>query len=189
MLDHLSSCCWPGVLPCQQPAGRVRVQSLLFSPASGPAPRPTLPAPPSRQQLLTMDSPRAHQVPRSTYQQPKEQHLLDKTKRHNRRRAEVGSVRPCPPRGPAGRARGVGRRWGGSWSVAGRAPAGPEPPLLPQELLLRANVEEMQCAVPRSRREPPTQVPPSPPRPGAFAHRTGGVLPMPRQPRHDEPLL
>ncbi|XP_073094055.1 cilia- and flagella-associated protein 99 isoform X3 [Manis javanica] len=52
-------------------------------------------------------------VPRSTYQQPKEQHLLDKTKRHNRRRAE--------------------------------------------ELLLRANVEEMQCAVPRSRREPPTQ--------------------------------
>ncbi|XP_036777111.2 cilia- and flagella-associated protein 99 isoform X1 [Manis pentadactyla] len=52
-------------------------------------------------------------VPRSTYQQPKEQHLLDKAKRHNRRRAE--------------------------------------------ELLLRANVEEMQCAVPRSRREPPTQ--------------------------------
>ncbi|KAK2499745.1 hypothetical protein MC885_017534 [Smutsia gigantea] len=52
-------------------------------------------------------------VPRSTYQQPKEQHLLDTAKRHNRQKAE--------------------------------------------ELLLRASVEEMQCAVPRSRPEPPTQ--------------------------------
>ncbi|XP_040345402.1 cilia- and flagella-associated protein 99 isoform X1 [Herpailurus yagouaroundi] len=53
-------------------------------------------------------------VPRSTYQPPKEQQLLETTKRHNRWKAE--------------------------------------------ELLLRANTEEMRCAVPRSRGEPPTQV-------------------------------
>ncbi|XP_047703300.1 cilia- and flagella-associated protein 99 [Prionailurus viverrinus] len=52
-------------------------------------------------------------VPRSTYQPPKEQQLLETTKRHNRWKAE--------------------------------------------ELLLRANMEEMRCAVPRSRGEPPTQ--------------------------------
>ncbi|XP_044912860.1 cilia- and flagella-associated protein 99 isoform X4 [Felis catus] len=53
------------------------------------------------------------EVPRSTYQPPKEQQLLETTKRHNRWKAE--------------------------------------------ELLLRANMEEMRCAVPRSRGEPPTQ--------------------------------
>ncbi|XP_058402560.1 cilia- and flagella-associated protein 99 [Diceros bicornis minor] len=52
-------------------------------------------------------------VPRSTYQLPKEQQLLEMTKRYNRRKAE--------------------------------------------ELLLRANMEEMRCAVPRSRGEPPVQ--------------------------------
>ncbi|XP_053073681.1 cilia- and flagella-associated protein 99 isoform X2 [Acinonyx jubatus] len=55
-----------------------------------------------------------YKVPRSTYQPPKEQQLLETTKRHNRWKAE--------------------------------------------ELLLRANMEEMRCAVPRSRGEPPTQV-------------------------------
>nr|XP_023494270.1 cilia- and flagella-associated protein 99 isoform X2 [Equus caballus] len=52
-------------------------------------------------------------VPRSTYQLPKEQQLLEITKRYNRRKAE--------------------------------------------ELLLRANMEEMRCAVPRSRGEPLVQ--------------------------------
>ncbi|XP_039088036.1 cilia- and flagella-associated protein 99 [Hyaena hyaena] len=52
-------------------------------------------------------------VPRSTYLQPKEQQLLEVTKRHNRWKAE--------------------------------------------ELLLRANIEELRCAVPRSRGEPLTQ--------------------------------
>lgn len=32
--------------------------------------------------------------------------------------------------------------------------------LLPQELLLRANLEEMRCAMPRAHREPPEQVRP-----------------------------
>ncbi|XP_043304013.1 cilia- and flagella-associated protein 99 isoform X1 [Cervus elaphus] len=52
-------------------------------------------------------------VPRSTYQPPKEQRLLEMTKRYNRWKAE--------------------------------------------ELLLRANIEELRCAVPRSRGEPQLQ--------------------------------
>ncbi|CAI9172370.1 unnamed protein product [Rangifer tarandus platyrhynchus] len=52
-------------------------------------------------------------VPRSTYQPPKEQRLLEMTKRYNRWQAE--------------------------------------------ELLLRANIEELRCALPRSRGEPPLQ--------------------------------
>ncbi|XP_036083237.1 cilia- and flagella-associated protein 99 [Rousettus aegyptiacus] len=52
-------------------------------------------------------------VPRSTYQLPEEQQMLEMTKRYNRRKAE--------------------------------------------ELLLRANLEEMRCAMPRAHREPPEQ--------------------------------
>lgn len=36
-----------------------------------------------------------------------------------------------------------------------------------QERLLKANIGEMRCAVPRSRGEPLTQVTPSPPHPGS----------------------
>ncbi|XP_075399726.1 cilia- and flagella-associated protein 99 [Tenrec ecaudatus] len=52
-------------------------------------------------------------IPRSTYQLPKEQELLEMSKRYNRRKAE--------------------------------------------ELLLKANVEELRCAMPRARGTPPTQ--------------------------------
>ncbi|CAO2640240.1 Cilia- and flagella-associated protein 99 [Lemmus lemmus] len=52
-------------------------------------------------------------VPKSTYQEPKEQQLLQMIKRYNRRNAE--------------------------------------------ELLLRANMEELRCAMPRSRRDPQAQ--------------------------------
>ncbi|XP_070318654.1 cilia- and flagella-associated protein 99 isoform X3 [Odocoileus virginianus] len=60
-------------------------------------------------------------VPRSTYQPPKEQRLLEMTKRYNRWKAE--------------------------------------------ELLLRANIEELRCAMPRSRGEPPLQGSEKKPRP------------------------
>ncbi|XP_046513200.1 cilia- and flagella-associated protein 99 isoform X3 [Equus quagga] len=73
---------------------------LLHAPPDGTADHRLFLAPP-------------HQVPRSTYQLPKEQQLLEITKRYNRRKAE--------------------------------------------ELLLRANMEEMRCAVPRSRGEPLVQ--------------------------------
>lgn len=60
----------------------------------------------------------------------------------------------------------------GPWVVAGGARA---TCCCSQELLLRANMEEMRCAVPRSRGEPLVQVMPSPPCPGpvlmvAFSH-------------------
>nr|XP_020770593.1 cilia- and flagella-associated protein 99 [Odocoileus virginianus texanus] len=60
-------------------------------------------------------------VPRSTYQPPKEQRLLEMTKRYNRWKAE--------------------------------------------ELLLRANIEELRCAMPRSRGELPRQGSEKKPRP------------------------
>ncbi|XP_044623894.2 cilia- and flagella-associated protein 99 isoform X3 [Equus asinus] len=73
------------------------------------APRPRGIPVPERVPILAKPRP----VPRSTYQLPKEQQLLEITKRYNRRKAE--------------------------------------------ELLLRANMEEMRCAVPRSRGEPLVQ--------------------------------
>nr|XP_027801201.2 cilia- and flagella-associated protein 99 [Marmota flaviventris] len=73
-------------------------------------PRPrAIPVP---EPVPTMAKPR--QVPRSTYQEPKEQQQLQIIKRHNRLKAE--------------------------------------------ELLLRANVEELRCAMPRAHRAPPEQV-------------------------------
>nr|XP_040148737.1 cilia- and flagella-associated protein 99 isoform X4 [Ictidomys tridecemlineatus] len=72
-------------------------------------PRPrAIPVP---EPVPTMAKPR--QVPRSTYQEPKEQQQLQIIKRHNRLKAE--------------------------------------------ELLLRANVEELRCAMPRAHRAPPEQ--------------------------------
>ncbi|KAF7469046.1 cilia- and flagella-associated protein 99 [Marmota monax] len=74
-------------------------------------PRPrAIPVP---EPVPTMAKPR--QVPRSTYQEPKEQQQLQILKRHNRLKAE--------------------------------------------ELLLRANVEELRCAMPRAHRAPPEQIP------------------------------
>ncbi|XP_047423197.1 cilia- and flagella-associated protein 99 isoform X3 [Sciurus carolinensis] len=69
-----------------------------------PRPRP-IPAP---EPVPTMAKPR--QVPRSTFQEPKEKQQLQMIKRHNRLKAE--------------------------------------------ELLLRANIEELRCAMPRTHREP-----------------------------------
>lgn len=43
-----------------------------------------------------------HQVPQSTYQEPKEQQLLQMIKRYNRRNAEVAMWGPCFPKHPIG---------------------------------------------------------------------------------------
>ncbi|KAM9237469.1 cilia- and flagella-associated protein 99 [Dugong dugon] len=73
------------------------------------APRPrAIPVP---EPVPVMAKPRP--IPQSTYQLPKEQQLLEMTKRYNRWKAE--------------------------------------------ELLLKANLEELRCAMPRSRGEPPKQ--------------------------------
>ena len=99
--------------------------------------------------------PAPHQVPRSTYQPPKEQRLLEMTKRHNRWKAEVGGLHTETPMGVPGR---------------GGQPAGLEPSVPAHELLLRANIAELRCAVPRSRGEPQLQVTPAP-APWAGLHR------------------
>ncbi|XP_040602850.1 cilia- and flagella-associated protein 99 isoform X3 [Mesocricetus auratus] len=71
-----------------------------------------------RPRAITMPEPvptvaKTKRVPQSTYQEPREQQLLQMIKRYNRRKAE--------------------------------------------ELLLRANMEELRCAMPRSHRDPPAQ--------------------------------
>lgn len=51
-----------------------------------------------------------HQVPRSTYEPPKEQRLLEMTKRYNRWKAEVGRLHGRPLWGCRGAGRG-GEGW------------------------------------------------------------------------------
>lgn len=63
-----------------------------------------------------------HQVPRSTYQPPKEQQVLEVTKRYNRRKAEVSEPSWTPGRGCSDRKRGGGGGEG-SWPV----PLSPRP--------------------------------------------------------------
>lgn len=93
--------------------------------------------------------------------------MLEMTKRHNRRKAEVSKLQ-----GP--QEAGRGRRGAGLCLCArgrgpGRQPMGLSHLLLPQELLLRANLEEMRCAMPRARGEPPEQVRPAPRQPAPTA--------------------
>ena len=52
--------------------------------------------------------PHHHQVPRSTYQPPKEQRLLEMTKRYNRWKAEVGGLHTETPVGVPGGGEGRG---------------------------------------------------------------------------------
>ena len=54
--------------------------------------------------------PHHHQVPRSTYQPPKEQRLLEMTKRYNRWKAEVGGLHTETPVGVPGGGEGRGGR-------------------------------------------------------------------------------
>ncbi|GAB1289561.1 Cilia and flagella-associated protein 99 [Apodemus speciosus] len=89
-------------------------------------PRPraiTMPEP-----VPTMAKPRP--VPKSTYQEPKEQKLLQMIKTYNRRTAEVAMWDPVSLQIPIG---------------------------LLRELLLKANMEELRCAMPRVQREPQSQ--------------------------------
>lgn len=78
---------------------------------------------------LPSTAPPPHQVPRSTYEPPKEQRLLEMTKRYNRWKAEVGRLYRRPLWGCRGGGEGrggEGRRaglcvsgWGTVWQPAG----------------------------------------------------------------------
>lgn len=76
--------------------------------------------------------------------------------------------------------KGMMLRGAGGWSGPSRR-LGLEQLAAPQELLLRANIEAMRCAVPRTRGEPPEQVTPSPP---GF---TGPALPGQAEGRQEWP--
>ncbi|XP_057560644.1 cilia- and flagella-associated protein 99 [Hippopotamus amphibius kiboko] len=98
-----------GVLTNQPPLPKTKAKVTERKEFNLTAPRPRAIPVPEPVPVVAKTRP----VPRSTYQPPKEQQLLEMTRRCNRWKAE--------------------------------------------ELLLRANMEEMRCAVPRSRGEPPAQ--------------------------------
>ncbi|XP_029805351.1 cilia- and flagella-associated protein 99 [Suricata suricatta] len=98
-----------GVLPRQSTPSKTKAKVTKPKEFQLTVPRPRAVPVPEPVPVVAKSKP----VPRSTYQRPKEQQLLEMTKRYNRRKAE--------------------------------------------ELLLRASVEEMRCAVPQSRGEPLTQ--------------------------------
>ena len=107
MFGHLPSYCWPEVLPFpplddhQHPGNPSQISAaslpalplLAWAPpshthiqlAAGLAPLHTPP-------LTAGSSPTPHQIPRSTYQPPKEHQLLEMTKKVNRWKAEVRSL-------------------------------------------------------------------------------------------------
>uniref|UniRef100_A0A4X1SYR8 Cilia and flagella associated protein 99 n=1 Tax=Sus scrofa TaxID=9823 RepID=A0A4X1SYR8_PIG len=100
-----------GVLTNQSPPSKTKTKVTEPKEFNLTAPRPrAIPVPEPVPEVA-----KTRPVPRSTYQPPREQQLLEVTKRHNRWKAE--------------------------------------------ELLLRANIEAMRCAVPRTRGEPPEQDP------------------------------
>ncbi|XP_032348634.1 cilia- and flagella-associated protein 99 isoform X4 [Camelus ferus] len=98
-----------GLLTNQSPLSKTKAKVTEPKEFNLTAPRPrTIPVPEPVPEVA-----KTKPVPRSTYQPPKEQHLLEMTKRYNRWKAE--------------------------------------------ELLLRANIEERQCAASRARGAPPLQ--------------------------------
>uniref|UniRef100_A0A8C3YP29 Cilia and flagella associated protein 99 n=1 Tax=Catagonus wagneri TaxID=51154 RepID=A0A8C3YP29_9CETA len=100
-----------GVLTDQSPPSKTKAKVTEPKEFNLTAPRPrAIPVP----EPVPMGA-KTRPVPRSTYQPPREQQLLEMTRKYNRWKAE--------------------------------------------ELLLQANIKEMRCAVPRSRREPPEQDP------------------------------
>ncbi|KAB1282756.1 Cilia- and flagella-associated protein 99 [Camelus dromedarius] len=125
-----------GLLTNQSPLSKTKAKVTEPKEFNLTAPRPrTIPVPEPVPEVA-----KTKPVPRSTYQPPKEQHLLEMTKRYNRWKAEVASKRP--------------RGGWGWWSVAGGAGAAC---CFMQELLLRANIEERQCAASRAWGAPPLQ--------------------------------